>query len=156
MVNRNDRKQRNVRVIEQQLNQSKNPFITKTLLVIKSHHSALKPSTSFMLSKRKNLVHEKLTEPCTRPSRMPGRNNICFTTTPCSCPPLLLQQKIITWKQLIKHLRWRFEKRKLTFFRTWHEGKFLRRHIPVPHLYLSERRYLLLGPMIWGTRPQPA
>ena len=36
MVNRNDRKQRNVRVIEQQLNQSKNPFITKTLLVIKS------------------------------------------------------------------------------------------------------------------------
>ena len=40
MLNRNDRKQSNVRVIEQQLNQSKNPFITKTLLVIKSHHSA--------------------------------------------------------------------------------------------------------------------
>ena len=36
MVNRNDRKQRNVRVIEQQLNQSKNPFITKTLNTKKS------------------------------------------------------------------------------------------------------------------------
>ena len=35
MVNRNDRKQRNERFIEQQLNQSKNLFITKTLLVIK-------------------------------------------------------------------------------------------------------------------------
>ena len=33
---------------------------------------------------------------------------------------------------------------------------FLGRHIPVPHLYWSERRYLLLDPLNRGTRPQPA
>ena len=44
---------------------------------------------------------------CTELSRRPGRN-ICFTTTPFSCPPLLL------W--LIKRLRWCFEKRNVTFY----------------------------------------
>ena len=36
MVNRNDRKQRNVRVIAQQPTQAKNPFIAKTLCDKKS------------------------------------------------------------------------------------------------------------------------
>ena len=70
MVNRNDGKQRNVRVIEQQLNQSKNLFITKTLCDKKSPQCLKKHQRHS--SKRKNLGHEKLSAPCTRPSRMPG------------------------------------------------------------------------------------
>ena len=136
----------------QQLNQSTNPSAT---LSDKSHHIAWKPPTSFMLRKRKNLGHEKLTEPCTEPSRRPGRNNICFTTTPFSCPPLLLLQKTAN-----KTLEVAFRKEK-TFILLVHglkiimslwllSRKKLRRHIPVPHLYWNEQGYLLLGPMNRG------
>ena len=92
---------------------------------------------------------------CTKPSRRPGRNNIGFTTTPFSCPP----PPSLANKTLEVELR-----KEKTSILIVHGPKIimslwlisrenLRRHNP--HLYWSERGYLLPGPMIWGTRPQP-
>ena len=59
-----------------------------------------------MLSKRKNHGHEKLTEPCTRLSRMPGRNNMFdYDSFQLPAPPSPAKKNNI--KRLIKRLWWR-------------------------------------------------
>ena len=110
-----------MRVSEQQLNQSKSPFVNKNLSDIQLPQ-CLKP-INFMHVKVKNLRHKKLTEQCTRPSRMPGRNNMSrYDSFQLPTPPS--PAKSNNRKRLIKRLRWRYEEKTYTFFSTRYKDNY--------------------------------
>ena len=64
-----------------------------------------------------------ITEQCTRPSRMPGRNNMSrYDSFQLPTPPS--PAKSNNRKRLIKRLRWRYEEKTYTFFSTRYKDNY--------------------------------